>query len=54
MEGQKEDNPHLFFVDPMEECVEAPTGSNYQAWILCMSQRHKMLSPPMTALILKI
>ena len=54
MEGQKEENSHLFFVDPMEECVEAPIGSNSQAWILCRSQRHKIVLPPMTALILKI
>ena len=54
MEGQEENNSYLFFVDPMEECVEAPIGSNSQAWILCKSQRHKTLSPPVTALILKI
>ena len=54
MEGQKEENSHIFFVDPMEECAEAPIGSNSQAWILCRSQRNKTLSPPVTALISKI
>ena len=52
MEGQEENNSHLFFVDPIEECVEAPIGSNSQAWILCKSKRHKTLSK--IALILKI
>ena len=54
MEGQKEENIHLFFVDPMEECVEIPTGSNYQAWILYKTQGHEKLSPSVIALILKV
>ena len=54
IEGQKEENIHLFFVDPIKEHVEAPTGSNYQAWILCKSQMHEKLSPSVIALVLKI
>ena len=54
IEDQKEENLHLFFVDPMEEYVEIPTGSNYQSAILFMSQRHEKLSPPMIVLVLKV
>ena len=54
VEDHKEENIHLFFVDPMEECVEIPTGSNYQVVILCKSQRHEKLSPLVIVLILKI
>ena len=54
MEKQKEENLHPLFVDPLEKCVEAPTGSNYQAWILCKSEMHEKLSPPVIVLVLKI
>ena len=53
MESRKEENLHLFFVDPLEKCVEVPTSSNYQAWILCKSQRHENLSPSVIVLVLK-
>ena len=54
VEDHKEENLHFFFVDPMEECVEIPTGSNYQAVILCKRQRYEKLSPSVIALILKV
>ena len=54
MEDQKEENLHLFFFDPLEECVEIPTGSNYQAVILCKSHRHEKVSPSVIAFILKV
>ena len=37
MEGQKEESSHLFFVDPMEECMDVLIGSNYQVCILFKS-----------------
>ena len=53
VEDQKEEKLHIFFVDPLEECVEVSTGSNYQAWILYKSQGHEKLSPSVVGLILK-